>query len=97
MCAASGEGGRFQQRAGRPGLSPGGALRPVRRQRWLDLRKESSNKITWRNVGSAATRSAVAVHPLVDFRFAFETRDFNRFDTRTFGHDIPVAFGNSNG
>jgi hypothetical protein len=29
--------------------------------------------------------AALAVHPLVDFRFAFETRDLNRLDTRTFG------------
>jgi hypothetical protein len=41
------------------------------------------------------SNAAVAVHPLVDFRFAFETRDLNRLDTRTFGDDIPVAFGNS--
>jgi hypothetical protein len=39
--------------------------------------------------------AVVAVHPLVDFRFAFETCDLNRLDTRTFGHDIPVALGNS--
>jgi hypothetical protein len=39
--------------------------------------------------------AAVAVHPLVDFRFAFETRDANRLDTRTLGQDIPVALGNS--
>jgi hypothetical protein len=39
--------------------------------------------------------SAVAVHPLVDFGFAFETRNVNRLDTRTLGQDIPVAFDNS--
>jgi hypothetical protein len=41
------------------------------------------------------SNAAVAVHPLVDFRFAFEARDLNRLDTRTFGHDIPIAVGNS--
>jgi hypothetical protein len=37
--------------------------------------------------------SAVAVHPLVDFGFAFESRNANRLDTRTLGQDIPVVFG----
>jgi hypothetical protein len=32
--------------------------------------------------------AAVAVHPLIDFRFAFETRDFNRPDAGTFGYDF---------
>jgi hypothetical protein len=37
----------------------------------------------------------IAIHPLVDFRFAFKTRNVDRLDTRTFGPDIPVALGNS--
>jgi len=37
--------------------------------------------------------AAIAVHPLVDFDFAFETRNVNRLDTRTLGQDIPVVFG----
>jgi hypothetical protein len=39
--------------------------------------------------------AAIAVHPLVDFGFAFETRNVNRLDTRTLGQDIPVVLGNS--
>jgi hypothetical protein len=36
-----------------------------------------------------------AVHPLVDFGFAFETSNVNRLDARTLGQDIPIALGNS--
>src|SRR5882757_10321318 len=39
--------------------------------------------------------AAVAVHPLVDFRFAFEAREVNRLDTRKLSQDIPVVLGNS--
>jgi hypothetical protein len=39
--------------------------------------------------------TAVAIHPLVYFGFAFETRNVNRLDTRAFGPDIPVVLGNS--
>jgi hypothetical protein len=39
--------------------------------------------------------AAFAVHPLVDFSFAFETTNVNRLDTRTLGEDIPFALSNS--
>ena len=39
--------------------------------------------------------AAFAVHPFVDFGFAFETKNLNRLDTRILGEDIPVSLGNS--
>ena len=39
--------------------------------------------------------AAFAVHPLVDFGFAFETSNVNRLDARTLGQDIPIVLGNS--
>jgi hypothetical protein len=41
--------------------------------------------------------AAVAVHPFVNFAFAFEPRDLDRLDSRILGKDIPVALGNPNG
>jgi len=38
--------------------------------------------------------AAITDHPLVDFGFAFEARNVNRFDIRTLGQDIPVVFRN---
>jgi hypothetical protein len=49
-------------------------------------------RVTLRAQPSDAT---VAVHPLVDVGFAFETPNVNRLDTRTLGQDIPVVLGNS--
>jgi hypothetical protein len=39
--------------------------------------------------------AAFAVHPLVDFSFAFETTNANRLDTRTLGEDFPFALSKS--
>jgi hypothetical protein len=39
--------------------------------------------------------TAIAIHPLVYFGFAFETRNVNRLDARAYGPDIPVILGNS--
>src|SRR5947209_3354997 len=72
--------------------SPGPAA-PVRSR----LRRGSRTRLLGVTLGAQPRDAALAVHPLVDFRFAFETRDLNRCDPRAFGHDIPVAFGNSNG
>src|SRR5258708_39733515 len=41
------------------------------------------------------TDAALAVHPLVDFCFAFEAREVNRLDTRKLSQDIPVVLGDS--
>jgi hypothetical protein len=37
--------------------------------------------------------AAVAIHPFVDFGFAFESGNRNRLALRTFGENIPVALG----
>jgi hypothetical protein len=39
--------------------------------------------------------TAIAVHPLVNFGFAFETLNVDRFDTRIRCEDIPIPLGNS--
>ena len=39
--------------------------------------------------------TAIAVHPLFDFGFAFETLNVDWLYTRIFGKDIPVALVNS--
>jgi hypothetical protein len=44
---------------------------------------------------SQPSDAAIAVQPLIDFGFAFETRDVNRVDARAFGQNIPVVLGNS--
>ena len=41
--------------------------------------------------------ASVAIHPFVNFCFAFEPCDFNGFTLRTFCKNIPVAFGYSDG
>ena len=44
--------------------------------------------------GSKPSDAALAVHPLVNFRFALEALDVNRLNAGTFGQNIPVALGN---
>ncbi len=41
--------------------------------------------------------AAVAVHPFVNLGFGFKPGDWNRFALRTFGQNIPVAFGYPDG
>jgi hypothetical protein len=55
----------------------------------------ASDKLLGVTLGPQPSDTAIAIHPLVDFRFAFETRNVNRLDTRTLGPDIPVVLGNS--
>ena len=48
--------------------------------------------VTWRNLQPQAF-GAVAGEPLVDLGFGFEAADGDGFFLRTFGFDLPVAFG----
>ena len=65
--------------------------------RWRGLALAGAKRLLRVTLRPQPSDAAAAVHPLIDFRFAFETSDENRLHTRAFGQDVPVVLSISYG